>query len=117
MIDGHTESVSIAFKNKVKPELLEIQSVLESFDCSFEKTFMTPIKPIVFRMESDRPQPRLDRDTCNGQSVTVGRLRYCNVLDIKLTLLVHNTILGVLATHDVQSIHYFIGCWFKYFEC
>ena len=66
---------------------------------------------------ADRPQPRLDRETERGYAVTVGRylslslffipsyfffllflclfsVRPCNVLDIKFTLLSHNTVLG-----------------------
>ncbi|MCA1733996.1 MAG: aspartate-semialdehyde dehydrogenase, partial [Acidobacteria bacterium] len=44
--------------------------------------------------EPDRPQPRLDRDTENGMTVSVGRIRPCPVLDIRLVSLVHNTIRG-----------------------
>ena len=44
--------------------------------------------------QEDRPQPRLDRNRGNGYSVTVGRLRQSGVLDLKFTLLSHNTILG-----------------------
>jgi aspartate-semialdehyde dehydrogenase len=45
-------------------------------------------------MESDRPQPRLDREFGGGMSVSVGRVRGCSILDVKFTLLVHNTVLG-----------------------
>ena len=44
--------------------------------------------------EHDRPQPRLDRDRERGMSVTVGRIRPCHVLDVRLVALVHNTIRG-----------------------
>jgi aspartate-semialdehyde dehydrogenase len=42
----------------------------------------------------DRPQPRFDRLAGNGMVVTVGRVRLCPVLDLKLVALVHNTIRG-----------------------
>ena len=42
----------------------------------------------------DRPQPRLDCDLGNGMTTAVGRLRPCNVLEWKFTVLSHNTIRG-----------------------
>jgi len=49
-----------------------------------------PVRPIEVREESDRPQTRLDRDAGGGMAVTVGRVRACNVMDIRLVLLSHN---------------------------
>jgi aspartate-semialdehyde dehydrogenase len=43
---------------------------------------------------NDRPQPRFDVDFGQGMTTTVGRLRPCNVLDWKFTVLSHNTIRG-----------------------
>ncbi|HKR63765.1 MAG TPA: aspartate-semialdehyde dehydrogenase, partial [Thermoanaerobaculia bacterium] len=42
----------------------------------------------------DRPQPRLDRDRERGMAVSVGRLRPCPLLDLRMVALVHNTIRG-----------------------
>jgi aspartate-semialdehyde dehydrogenase len=42
----------------------------------------------------DRPQPRFDVDLGAGMTTAVGRLRKCNVLDWKFTVLSHNTIRG-----------------------
>ena len=42
----------------------------------------------------DRPQPRFDVDLGKGMTTAVGRLRKCNVLDWKFTVLSHNTIRG-----------------------
>ncbi len=42
----------------------------------------------------DRPQPRLDAGKGGGMTVTVGRVRRCPVLGIKLVALGHNTIRG-----------------------
>jgi aspartate-semialdehyde dehydrogenase len=44
--------------------------------------------------DADRPQPRLDRDRERGMSVTVGRIRPCPLLDVRMVALVHNTIRG-----------------------
>jgi aspartate-semialdehyde dehydrogenase len=55
---------------------------------------MAPNQPVEWAPQSDRPQPRLDRNRGRGMAVTVGRLRPCNVLDWKFTVLSHNTIRG-----------------------
>ena len=51
-------------------------------------------QPIIYRDEPDRPQPRKDRDADKGMAVTVGRLRKCNVFDIRFVGLHHNTVRG-----------------------
>src|SRR5438270_789626 len=53
-----------------------------------------PKQPLHYASEPDRPQPRLDRDREHGMAVTVGRLRPCPLLDIRMVALVHNTIRG-----------------------
>ena len=49
---------------------------------------------MIYLSAVDRPQPRLDVDSGDGMATTVGRLRKCNVLDWKFTVLSHNTIRG-----------------------
>nr|CAG8519078.1 14557_t:CDS:2 [Entrophospora candida] len=96
VIDGHTECVTIKFKNKPPPTPEQVTEVLDSYISEAQKIgcYSSPEKAIIVDSSDDRPQPRLDRDNGNGYSITVGRVRKCNVLDIKFTLLVHNTILG-----------------------
>jgi aspartate-semialdehyde dehydrogenase len=53
-----------------------------------------PKKPIIYNELETRPQPKKDRDNENGMSVTIGRLRECNVFDIKFVGLSHNTVRG-----------------------
>jgi aspartate-semialdehyde dehydrogenase len=53
-----------------------------------------PERPIHVLTESDRPQPRLDRDRERGMAVSVGRIRSDALFDLKLEALVHNTIRG-----------------------
>jgi aspartate-semialdehyde dehydrogenase len=43
---------------------------------------------------ADRPQPRLDLDRGRGMAVTVGRIRPCPILDLRMVVLGHNTIRG-----------------------
>jgi aspartate-semialdehyde dehydrogenase len=44
--------------------------------------------------EADCPQPRKDRDLDKAMAVVVGRLRRCNVSDIRFIGLHHNTVRG-----------------------
>jgi len=91
--DGHTECASIKLKRPAKRE--EILAAWAEFKPLADlKLPSAPEQPVEFAPQEDRPQPRLDRNRGDGMAVTVGRLRPCNVLDWKFTLLSHNTIRG-----------------------
>jgi len=92
--DGHLETLTIEFDKK--PSMVEVLSVLKNFKALPQKLKLpsAPLSPIVPREEDDRPQPVLDRNEGNGMSVVVGRIRKSNIFDIRLSLLVHNTIRG-----------------------
>jgi aspartate-semialdehyde dehydrogenase len=94
VVDGHTETVSVGFARRVTPE--EARAVLEAFRPAGKVASLpsTPARPVEVDSRIDRPQPRLDLDRGNGMTVTVGRLRPCPVLDLRLVLLGHNTIRG-----------------------
>jgi aspartate-semialdehyde dehydrogenase len=95
VIDGHTACISLGFGIK-KPSIPEIIAVWKSFKgLPQEAKFPTaPIQPIIYRNEIDRPQPRKDRNDDKAMAVVIGRLRSCNVLDIRFTALSHNTVRG-----------------------
>jgi len=92
--DGHTESVSIRLKRKVKPE--EMIAAWNSFRAEPQELQLpsAPKNPVVYFGAPDRPQPRFDIDLGAGMTTAVGRLRPCGVLDWKFTVLSHNTIRG-----------------------
>lgn len=92
--DGHTESVSVKFKNKARAE--EIVAAWNEFRSLPQELKLptAPEKPVVYVSANDRPQPRFDADLGAGMTATVGRLRPCGVLDWKFTVLSHNTIRG-----------------------
>jgi len=94
VLDGHTECVSVRLNRRAS--LKNLRHALASFAGEPQRLLLpsAPEHPIVVTEESDRPQPRRDRNTGNGMSVVVGRLRPCEILDYKFTLLVHNTIRG-----------------------
>ena len=92
--DGHTESVSVKLNTKARPEEMiqawnEFRSVPQELQLP-----SAPEQPVQYTIAGDRPQPRLDVDTGNGMTATVGRLRPCGVFDWKFTVLSHNTIRG-----------------------
>ncbi|SRR6056297_1411229 len=92
VIDGHTASVNVKFKDKV-PTLEEVKKIWKDFKGEAQKLQLpkAPEQPIIYLEEPDRPQPRLDRDLDKGMAVSVGRLREDNVFDIKYISLSHNT--------------------------
>ena len=94
VIDGHTALLSIGFERK--PSAAEAIAALESFQAPelVRGLPSAPARPIVVRGEGDRPQPRRDRDAGNGMTATIGRVRECPLLDLRLVVLSHNTIRG-----------------------
>jgi aspartate-semialdehyde dehydrogenase len=95
VIDGHLMTISLKFRG-AKPTLEEIREAIESFTGEPQQLGLpsAPKHPLEYIDEPDRPQPRLDRDRGKGQTVSVGRLRPCTLLDIRMVALVHNTIRG-----------------------
>jgi aspartate-semialdehyde dehydrogenase len=93
--DGHTACVSLNFSGK-KPELNEILDIWRTFSSLPQELKLpsAPVPAIVYRDEPNRPQPQKDRDAGNGMAITVGRLRKCNVFDIRFVGLHHNTVRG-----------------------
>ena len=95
VIEGHTACVSIEFGSK-KPSKEEILKIWDNFSSEPQKLKLpfAPKKPIIYREEDNRPQPRKDRDCDKGMAVTVGRLRECKVFDYRFVCLSHNTVRG-----------------------
>ena len=54
----------------------------------------SPERALIVHRVGDRPQPRRDRDAGRGMSASVGRVRACPVLDLRMVALSHNTIRG-----------------------
>ena len=94
VIDGHTESVAVAFDNK--PSVDDVIGALRSFRGRPQELKLptAPPNPVVWMHQNDRPQPRLDAERDGGMTVSVGRVRTCRILDVKFVALGHNTIRG-----------------------
>jgi aspartate-semialdehyde dehydrogenase len=92
--DGHTVCLSLGFRQRSSVE--EALTVLSGFRGPdvVRSLPSAPRQPLVVRHEPDRPQPRRDRDAGGGLAVTVGRVRPCPVLDLRLVSVSHNTLRG-----------------------
>src|SRR5438067_9693880 len=87
--DGHLASIRVKLERA--SSLDDIRAALASFTSEPQhlKLHSAPERPIIVRSENDRPQPRLDRDSGNGMSVTVGRITADTVLDYLFLALRH----------------------------
>ena len=94
VLDGHLACVSVEFEQRPCEE--EILSLWGSFKGVAQELQLpsAPSQPIIYRYESNRPQPRHDKGAGNGMSVTVGRLRECPLFHYRFVGLSHNTIRG-----------------------
>lgn len=94
-LDGHMEAVFVELKREAEPE--SVMAAMENFVGEPQKLKLptAPEKPVVVRLETDRPQTRLDRMVGNGMSVVVGRVRKAPAFrGIKFVALGHNTVRG-----------------------
>ena len=103
-IDGHLMTISFSFRNhdelrkmfKIEQLIADCRYAIDSYTGEPQQLGLpsAPKRPVQYIEAPDRPQPRLDRDRDGGMVVTVGRLRACPLLDIRMVALVHNTIRG-----------------------
>eukprot|EP00916_Digyalum_oweni_P005823 GHVL01010094.1.p1 GENE.GHVL01010094.1~~GHVL01010094.1.p1 ORF type:complete len:287 (+),score=55.29 GHVL01010094.1:227-1087(+) len=98
--DGHIISSSIKLTNPPSDKTKEIAEICQELCDSYQPNCTVlllpscPSKCVTVIKSPDRPQPRLDRMTGNGMTVTIGYIKPCSVSDIRLTCLSHNTIIG-----------------------
>lgn len=94
VFDGHTETLSIRFAQRVSPE--DVSDCLRTFTGPPQELKLpsAPDRPIVVTDAPDRPQPARDVWLGNGMVTVVGRIRPCPVFDVKMVILGHNTVRG-----------------------
>ena len=94
VIDGHMESVSIKLRSPAKKDDI-IAAWRNFFGVPQELKLPFAPNPVIHYFDDPRfPQPKLHRNLGNGMAISIGRLRDCTVLDVKFTVLSHNTIRG-----------------------
>ncbi|NUQ37059.1 MAG: aspartate-semialdehyde dehydrogenase [Caldilineales bacterium] len=94
VIDGHFEAVSVGLRTSATTE-----DLIEAFRSYRQAPQImglpsAPDPAVVYVEGMFRPQPRLDRMAGAGMATVVGRVRPCNLLDWRFSLLGHNTIRG-----------------------
>lgn len=94
VIDGHLASMSVGLKQNASAE--DVIATFKSWETPeyIRALPSCPDELLVYRDEADRPQPRLDSNNGAGLGWTVGKVRPCNVLTVKLMALAHNTLRG-----------------------
>ncbi|MBA4124891.1 MAG: aspartate-semialdehyde dehydrogenase [Acidobacteria bacterium] len=90
VIDGHTASVRVKLRRTSTLE--NVFEAMKSFPSL--NLYSSPKHFIDVCDEPSRPQPRLDRDTGKGMTITVGRLFPDNIFDYRFVSLSHNTVRG-----------------------
>ncbi|MEZ4569069.1 MAG: aspartate-semialdehyde dehydrogenase [Thermomicrobiales bacterium] len=91
---GHLETANLKLRDAASPA--DVIEVLRNFKSRPQELGLpsAPENPVIVMDQDDRPQPALDRDVANGMASIVGRVRECNLLDIRMAVLGHNTIRG-----------------------
>ena len=94
VLEGHLECVSVKLESEASQD--QVRDAFESFTSPIaEFDLPTEPKPFLHVFEDERfPQPRRHSDLGNGMTVSIGRIRPCEVLDYKFVVLSHNTVRG-----------------------
>jgi aspartate-semialdehyde dehydrogenase len=96
VLDGHTETVSVATERPCSPA--EAAAALAEFEGDIAGLGLpsAPARLIVVHADPFRPQPRLDRNADGGMATSVGRLRAEPTFahGVKYVLVSHNTRMG-----------------------
>jgi len=105
VLDGHLETVSVRFARRPPPSPQQVREALVSFTTEALSLGCpsAPTQTVFVHDEPDRPQPRLDRDFQNGAGVNVGRIRECQVLDIKFVVLLNNVCIGAATSSIINA--------------
>lgn len=92
--DGHMAAVFFSLEKKISVE--EIIERWKNFRGTAQELELpsAPKQFIHYFEESDRPQPKLDRDIEGGMAISAGRLRPDTQYDYKFVCLSHNTLRG-----------------------
>jgi aspartate-semialdehyde dehydrogenase len=105
VVEGHTETVSVRFARRPAPSPQQVREALAAYTPIVQSVgcASAPRHAIWVHEEPDRPQPRLDRTFQQGAGVSVGRVRQCQVLDIKFVVLSNNVNIGAATSSIINA--------------
>ena len=94
VLEGHLECVSIKFASPATAQ--DVYEALKQFKSPLKELGLpsAPEQFIEVFDEASYPQPRRHVELGGGMTVSVGRIRSCEVLDVKCIVLSHNTVRG-----------------------
>ncbi len=94
VLDGHLLCISVRLGRKADPEA--VADVLRAAASPLDGLNLptAPARWLHYHDAPDAPQTRRHVDLGDGMTVSVGRVRACEVLDVKFVALVHNTVRG-----------------------
>lgn len=95
VLDGHMACVSLRFVERPPPSAEQVKRAMREYVSDAQKLGCpsAPQNAIMVMEERDRPQPRLDRETQKGYTISVGRVREdeSEIFDIKFVALSHSS--------------------------
>jgi aspartate-semialdehyde dehydrogenase len=96
VLDGHTETVFVGMRKPAEPAQVKEAMIKFSKAVSVQNFPSSPQDYIIVHDDPTRPQPRIDRETNDGMTTVVGRLRRDTVFEygVKYVLLSHNERMG-----------------------
>jgi aspartate-semialdehyde dehydrogenase len=107
VLDGHTVCVSVRFTTRPPPSADQVRNAMKEYvsDVQTLGCFSAPQQAIVVLDESDRPQPRLDRETERGYAVSVGRIREdpSGIFDVQFVALSNNVVIGAAGSSILNA--------------
>jgi aspartate-semialdehyde dehydrogenase len=125
VLDGHMACVSLRFDRRPPPSAEQVREAMREY-VSEAQAIGCPSAPhnaISVMDAPDRPQPRLDRETQGGYSVSVGRIREddSGIFDLKFVALSHNSKSCILVWNLINLIlmdhSCYWCCWLIHIEC
>ena len=94
IVDGHLLSMSVRLGRRTTPA--RVAAALQRFHAPEHVRALpsAPPAPLALLTHELAPQPRLHVGLGAGMTVSIGQIRPCPLLDVRLVALVHNTIRG-----------------------
>ncbi len=94
VLNGHTGCVSVKLSTPATPD--DVREAIRGFESPLAGMGLPSAPETFLHVDEapDHPQPHRHVERGRGMTVSVGRIRPCEVFDVKFVTLVHNTVRG-----------------------